>query len=56
MRRRRIDMGSYNDMDFIGFTFGNTHSDNLKIIRVSNGDRYNLPLNAQIKDSKVGVP
>ena len=46
----------YNDTDFIGFSFGGVHSDTLKIIRTSSGSRYNLPLNAQIKDSVVEVP
>ena len=45
----------YNDTDFIGFSFGGVHSDTLKIIRTSNGSRYDLPLNAQIKDSVVEV-
>lgn len=46
----------YNDTDFVGFSYGGVHSDTLKIIRTSNGSRYDLPLNAQIKDATADIP
>lgn len=49
-------MGSYNDMDFIGFSFGGVHSDNLKIVRISEGSRYNLPLGGQITNTTITTP
>ena len=47
---------NYTDMDFIGFSFGGIHSNTLKIYRTSNSGRYNLPLNAQFKDSTISIP
>lgn len=36
--------------DFTGFKFGNIHSSDLGIIRVSGGDRYDEALHPEIKD------
>lgn len=42
--------------DFIGFTFGGYHSfDDLNIIRVSGGDRYEEELQSEIKDRTAEV-
>lgn len=42
--------------DFLGFTFGDIHSSNLGITRVSGGDRYEEQLHPEIKDRTVEVP
>lgn len=42
--------------DFTGFKFGDWHTDNCNIIRVSGGDRYNETLHPEIKDKIVEVP
>lgn len=42
--------------DFTGFTFGNVHSSDLGIYRVSGGDRYEEGLHPEIKDKTVEVP
>ena len=45
------------DYDFIGFTYNGYHSiDDLKIYRVSDGDRYNLNITPTSKDSTAEVP
>ncbi len=42
--------------DFTGFTFGDIHSSELGITRVSGGDRYSEQLHPEIKDRTVEVP
>ena len=42
--------------DFLGFTFGNIHSSDLGITRVSGGDRYDEELHPEIKDITTEVP
>ena len=42
--------------DFLGFTFGETSSSDLGIVRVSSGDRYNENLHPEIKDKTAEVP
>lgn len=42
--------------DFTGFTFGDIHSSELGITRVSGGDRYTDQLHPEIKDRTVEVP
>lgn len=42
--------------DFLGFTFGNDHSSDLGITRVSGGDRYDEELHPEIKDRTAEVP
>ena len=42
--------------DFLGFTFGDVHSSNLGITRVSGGDRYDEDLHPEIKDRTAEVP
>ena len=42
--------------DFTGFKFGDWHSDNCDIIRVSGGDRYNETVHPEINDKIVEVP
>lgn len=42
--------------DFTGFTFGNVHSSEVGIIRVSGGDRYEEELHPEIKDRTAEVP
>ena len=42
--------------DFLGFTFNDYSSDNLEIIRVSSGDRYEEQLHPEIKDRTAEVP
>lgn len=44
------------EKDFIGFTFDNIHSDELGILRVSDGDRYKEDLQPEIKDLTAEVP
>lgn len=41
---------------FLGFTIGKTHSSELKIVRVSSGDRYEQNLLPDFKDRTVEVP
>jgi hypothetical protein len=44
------------DYDFIGFTYNGWHSiDDLKIYRVGDGDRYNMNLSPESKDSTAEV-
>lgn len=42
--------------DFTGFTFGDVHSSEVGIIRVSGGDRYDEELHPEIKDRTAEVP
>ena len=42
--------------DFTGFQFGSTHTEDLGIIRVSGGDRYEEQLHPEIKDITAEVP
>ena len=42
--------------DFLGFTFGDVHSSDLGITRVSGGDRYDEQLHPEIKDRTAEVP
>ena len=42
--------------DFLGFTFGDVHSSDLGITRVSGGDRYDEELHPEIKDRTAEVP
>lgn len=42
--------------DFIGFTFDGIHSDDLGIVRVSDGDRYKEELQPEVKDITAEVP
>ena len=42
--------------DFTGFKFGNKHSSDLGIIRVSNGDRYDEQLHPEVKDITAEIP
>ena len=42
--------------DFTGFQFGEYHSSDLGIVRVSSGDRYNENLHPEIKDKTAEVP
>ena len=42
--------------DFLGFTFGDDHSSDLGITRVSDGDRYDEQLHPEIKDRTAEVP
>ena len=42
--------------DFLGFTFGDFHSSDLGITRVSGGDRYDEELHPEIKDRTAEVP
>lgn len=42
--------------DFLGFTFGDDHSSDLGITRVSGGDRYDEQLHPEIKDRTAEVP
>lgn len=42
--------------DFLGFTFNNRHSSDFKIVRVSNGDRYEEDLMPTSKDTTVDIP
>ena len=44
------------EKDFIGFTFDDVHSDELGILRVSDGDRYKEDLQPEIKDLTAEVP
>lgn len=44
------------EKDFIGFTFDGTHSDELGILRVSDGDRYKEDLHPEINDLTAEVP
>lgn len=44
------------DSDFIGFTFNNTHSSSLGIVRTSDGSRFNENLLPTIQDKTVQVP
>ena len=44
------------EKDFIGFTFDNVHSDDLGIVRVSNGDRYTEDLHPELQDLTAEVP
>ena len=45
------------DYDFLAFSFAGKHSwDDFKIIRVSDGDRYNLELAPQLQDKTAEVP
>ena len=41
--------------DFIGFTFGNIHSSELGLVRVSEGGRYNQDLLPPLQDKKAQV-
>lgn len=43
----------YDDMDFLGFSFCGIHSSDLRIIRTSNGSRYNMPINGETKNETV---
>ena len=46
-----------NDFDFLAFSFNGKHSwDDFKIIRVSNGDRYNTELGPQMSDKTAENP
>lgn len=49
-------MGTGLKGDFLGFSFGGTHSSELGITRVSDGSRYSTDLLPTIKDSTVEVP
>ena len=42
--------------DFIGFSFGNTHSSDLGIVRTSDGDRYNQNLSPEFEDKTLAIP
>lgn len=42
--------------DFIGFTYNGVHSSTLKILRTSEGNRYNKSLFPTLEDSVVNVP
>ena len=42
--------------DFTGFKFGNKHSSELGIIRVSDGDRYETELHPETEDRTVEIP
>ena len=42
--------------DFTGFSFGKTHTEDLGIVRVSGGDRYEEQLHPEIKDITAEVP
>ena len=42
--------------DFIGFTYDETHSSEMGIIRTSNGDRYQEDLLPNIEHKKVSIP
>lgn len=42
--------------DFLGFTFADTPSDELNIIRISDGDRYEEELQPEISDITAEVP
>lgn len=42
--------------DFTGFKFGNKHSSELGIIRVSDGDRYEMELHPETEDRTVEIP
>lgn len=42
--------------DFTGFTFGNKHSSDLGIIRVSSGNRYEDKLHPDIEDKTTEIP
>lgn len=42
--------------DFTGFKFGNIHSSDLGIVRVSGGDRYDEALHPEIKDRTTEIP
>lgn len=42
--------------EYTGFTFGNTHSSELGITRVSNGSRYEAQLGGNFKDYTAEVP
>lgn len=42
--------------DFVGFQYGNKHSSELGIVRVSDGSRFNENLLPTIKDQTVQVP
>ena len=42
--------------DFTGFQFGSTHTEDLGIMRVSGGDRYEEQLHPEIKDITAEVP
>ena len=42
--------------DFTGFQFGNYHTEDLGIVRVSGGDRYEEQLHPEIKDITAEVP
>lgn len=44
------------DSDFIGFTFNNTHSSSLGIVRTSGGSRFNENLLPTIQDKTIQVP
>ena len=44
------------DSDFIGFTFNNTHSSSLGIVRTSDGSRFNENLLPTIQDKTIQVP
>lgn len=44
------------EKDFIGFTFDGVRSDDLGIVRVSDGDRFDEQLHPEIKDLTAEVP
>jgi hypothetical protein len=49
-------MSTYNDYDFIGFTYNGKHSlKDLGIYRTSNGDRYNESLFPTLKEKTATV-
>lgn len=53
----RIPKNSTIDYDYIAFSFDNLHSyEDMGIVRVSDGDRYNDKLTPTLKDSTVDVP
>jgi hypothetical protein len=42
--------------DFMGFSFNGTHIDNVRIVRVSDGSRYNDTILPTFTDKTVAVP
>lgn len=42
--------------DFLGFTFNNRHSSEMKIVRVSNSNRYEVNLVSQLKHTQADIP
>lgn len=42
--------------DFIGFTFGDKHSSDLGIVRVSDGNRYSTSLTPSLTDKTIPIP